>query len=129
MISVVLADDNTTMLETLRDELGADFEILGSATNGVDAVEQVLRLDPDVAVLDITMPFMNGLQVVTRLREGNCRTKTLFLTIHEEPEYIAAGFASGALGYVSKRRLSGDLPTAIREVFEGRTFLSSTLRP
>jgi DNA-binding NarL/FixJ family response regulator len=128
MITVVLADDNTTMLENLRDELGGQFRILGSATNGVDAVTEVMRLDPDVAVLDITMPFMNGLHVVARLREENCRTKVIFLTIHEEPEYIAAGFAAGALGYVSKRRLSSDLPRAIREVFEGKTFLSPTLR-
>jgi DNA-binding NarL/FixJ family response regulator len=128
MISVVLADDNPAMLENLRAELGDEFKILGSAINGLDAVREVLRLDPDVAVLDITMPFMNGLDVVARLREANCRTKALFLTIHEEPEYVAAGFAAGALGYVSKRRLSSDLPRAIREVFEGRTFLSPTLR-
>jgi two-component system, NarL family, response regulator DegU len=128
MISLVLADDNAAMLENLTEELGAEFKILGSARNGFDALREVIRLEPDVLILDITMPFMSGLHVAERLRDTGSQTKTIFLTIHEEPEYIAAGLEAGALGYVTKRRFSNDLPTAIREVFAGRTFLSPTLR-
>jgi DNA-binding NarL/FixJ family response regulator len=127
-ITVFLADDNGDMLTDLRDELAGQFLISGTAGNGQDAVREVLRSGPDVLVLDITMPLLNGLQVAEQLRASNCRTKILFLTIHEEPEYISAAFCAGAYGYVSKRHLASDLVHAIREVFGGRKFLSPTLQ-
>ena len=113
-IRVLLVDDNGEMLTDLRDELSAEFEIAGTAENGEEAIREVLRLDPDVIVLDITMPVMNGLQVASSLRDMHRRTKILFLTIHEEPEYISAAFSVGACGYVTKRRLASDLALAIR---------------
>ena len=128
IIRVLLADDNQDMLSDLRDELGAEFEIAGTTDNGEEAVRQVLRLDPDVLVLDLNMPVMNGLQVASLLREKHPRTKILFLTIHEEPEYISAAFSAGARGYVTKRHMASDLALAIREVFDGRNFLSPFLK-
>src|SRR5215469_15737013 len=116
------------MLQDLRDELSAEFEIAGTAENGEEAVREVPRLDPDILVLDITMPLMNGLQVASMLREKHPRTKILFLTIHEEPEYISAAFSAGARGYVTKRHMASDLALAIREVFDGRNFLSPFLK-
>jgi DNA-binding NarL/FixJ family response regulator len=126
-IRVLLVDDNGEMLTDLRDELSAEFEIAGTADNGQEAIREVLRLDPDVIVLDVTMPVMNGLQVASSLRDMHRRTKILFLTIHEEPEYISAAFSVGACGYVTKRRLASDLALAIREVSVGRNFLSPSL--
>lgn len=126
-IRVLLVDDNLAMLTELHDELDAEFAIAGTAHNGEEALKAVDRLDPDVVVIDITMPGLNGLQVATRLRESHPRTKILFFTIHEEPEYISAAFTTGACGYVSKRRLISDLAHAIREVVAGRTFLSPSL--
>lgn len=126
-IRVLLVDDNGEMLTDLRDELSAEFEIAGTADSGEEAIREVLRLDPDVIVLDITMPVMNGLQVASSLRDMHRRTKILFLTIHEEPEYISAAFSVGACGYVTKRRLASDLALAIREVSVGRNFLSPSL--
>jgi len=109
-IRVLLVDDNGEMLTDLRDELSAEFEIAGTADSGEEAIREVLRLDPDVIVLDITMPVMNGLQVASSLRDMHRRTKILFLTIH-----------------VTKRRLASDLALAIREVSVGRNFLSPSL--
>ena len=126
-IRVLLVDDNGEMLTDLRDELSAEFEIAGTADNGEEAIREVLRLDPDVIVLDVTMPVMNGLQVASSLRDMHRRTKILFLTIHEEPEYISAAFSVGACGYVTKRRLASDLALAIRAVSVGRNFLSPSL--
>ena len=126
-IRVLLVDDNGEMLTDLRDELSAEFEIAGTADNGEEAIREVMRLDPDVIVLDVTMPVMNGLQVASSLRDMHRRTKILFLTIHEEPEYISAAFSVGACGYVTKRRLASDLALAIREVSVGRNFLSPSL--
>ena len=128
IIRVLLADDNQDMLSDLRDELGAEFEIAGTTDNGEEAVRQILRLDPDVLVLDLNMPVMNGLQVASLLREKHPRTKILSLTIHEEPEYISAAFSAGARGYVTKRHMASDLALAIREVFDGRNFLSPFLK-
>ena len=128
IIRVLLVDDNGEMLTDLRDELSAEFEIAGTAENGEQAVREVFRLEPDIVVLDITMPVMNGLQVASLLREKRPGTKILFLTIHEEPEYISAAFSAGACGYVTKRRLASDLRAAIREVYDGRNFLSPSLQ-
>ena len=128
MISVLLVDDNGEMLTDLRDELSDEFEIAGTAENGEEAVREVLRLDPDVLVLDLNMPVMNGLQVASLLREKHPRTKILILTIHEEPEYVSAAFCAGALAYVTKRRLASDLRLAIRETYNGRKFLSPSLQ-
>jgi DNA-binding NarL/FixJ family response regulator len=128
IIRVLLVDDNGEMLTDLRDELSAEFEIAGTAENGEQAVREVFRLEPDIVVLDITMPVMNGLQVASLLREKRPATKILFLTIHEEPEYVSAAFSAGACGYVTKRRLASDLRAAIREVYDGRNFLSPSLQ-
>jgi DNA-binding NarL/FixJ family response regulator len=127
IIRVLLVDDNGEMLADLQDELSDEFEIAGTADSGEEAIREVLRLDPDVIVLDVTMPVMNGLQVASSLRDMHRRTKILFLTIHEEPEYISAAFSVGACGYVTKRRLASDLALAIREVSVGRNFLSPSL--
>jgi DNA-binding NarL/FixJ family response regulator len=127
-IRVLLVDDNREMLTDLRGELSGEFEIAGTAGNGEEAIREVLRLDPDVIVLDITMPVMSGFQVASSLHDMRRRTKVLFLTIHEEPEYISAAFSGGACGYVTKRRLASDLVLAIREVSAGRNFVSPSLR-
>ena len=127
-IRILLADDNDAVLAEIRELLGEEFEIIGTVSNGQDAVEAVLRFDPDVVVLDMAMPILDGLQAASRIQETNARTKILFLTINENVEYVSAAFAAGASGYVTKRRLLSDLAHAIREVAEGRTFLSASLR-
>jgi DNA-binding NarL/FixJ family response regulator len=127
-IRVLLADDNQGVLADVRGELVKDFEIVGTAGNGEDAIRSAFLLDPDILVLDISMPVLNGLEVASRLRGAHSRTKVLFLTIHEQAEYISAAFATGAMGYVTKRHLASDLARAIREVVQGHTFLSPSLR-
>ena len=126
-IRVLLADDSEALLADLREELSKEFDIVGTAENGEDAVRAVLQLDPDVLVIDIAMPVLNGIQASSRIRKAHPRTKILFLTINEQAEYISAAFSAGASGYVTKRRLASDLATAIREVSLGNTFLSPSL--
>jgi DNA-binding NarL/FixJ family response regulator len=125
---ILLADDNEAFLAELCRELENEFEIVGTVMNGRDAVESARRLDPDVVVLDISMPVLNGIQASLRIRESHPRTKVLFLTIHENDEYIEAAFSAGAYGYVTKRRLASDLVDAIHEVSQGHSFLSPSLR-
>jgi DNA-binding NarL/FixJ family response regulator len=125
---IFLADDNEALLAKLCHELEVEFEIVGTATNGQDAVEAVLWLNPDVIVLDISMAFLSGIQASLLIRERHPRSKVLFLTIHETDEYISAAFSAGASGYITKRRIASDLARGIREVSRGNLFVSPSLR-
>jgi len=127
-IRILLADDNDEILAEVRELLEKEFEIIGTVTNGQDAVEAVRLFNPDVVVLDIAMPVLDGIGALERIRQINSHTKILFLTIQEANEYISRTLSAGASGYVTKRRLLSDLEHGIREVAEGRTFLSPSLR-
>ena len=125
-IRVLLADDNETILARVRAVLREEFEIVGSVNNGRDAITEVQRLDPDVLVIDISMPILDGLQAVSRLGPGY-RTKFVFLTVHEDQDFVDAAFAIGASGYVAKSDVSSDLAPAILEVVEGRKYISKSI--
>ena len=127
-IRVVLADDNRPLLTEIATRLGEGFEIVGTAEDGEETIRVVERSDPNVLVLDISMPLLNGLQVASRLQKSGCHTKIVFLTIHEQASYISAGFSAGASAYVTKRCMASDLAAAIRAVVDGQTFLSPSLR-
>jgi len=127
-IRVVLADDHLEVIARIRAILGDEFEVIDAAENGQQAVSAVLALDPDVLVTDISMPFLNGLQAARSIQKFNSRVKIIFLTIHEDRDFIAAAFSAGATGYVTKRRLSTDLVCAIQEALKGHTFVSSSIR-
>jgi len=127
-IRVVLADDHPEVIAKVRGILGDEFEVVEQAANGDEAVTAVLALDPDVFVTDISMPMLNGLQAARRVQKENARVKIIFLTIHEDRDFINAAFSAGATGYVTKRRLSNDLVFAIQEALKGRTFVSNAIR-
>jgi DNA-binding NarL/FixJ family response regulator len=112
---------NAGVLAYLRALLGKAFDIVGEFENGKLAVEGALGLDPDVVVLDISMPVMNGFQASALLRDLKCRTKIVILTTYEDSEFIAKAFSCGADAYVCKRRLADDLGAAISAVLHGNT--------
>jgi DNA-binding NarL/FixJ family response regulator len=123
-VRVLLADDHPGVRAYLQAKLGKVFEIVGAVEDGKQAVDAALRLDPDVLVLDISMPVMNGFTASARLRDLKCRTKIVILTTYEDVAYIDAAFSSGANAYVTKDRLATDLELAIRAVLHGNTFTS-----
>ena len=125
-VRVLLADDNERILAFVRTVLGDEFEVVGAVMNGRDAVAEVRRLDPDVLLIDISMPILNGLEAVSRISSG-CRTRIVFLTVHEEQALVDAAFAIGAVGYVAKSDITTDLIPAIREVVEGHKYISNSL--
>jgi DNA-binding NarL/FixJ family response regulator len=127
-IRVVLADDHREVIAKIRGVLGDQFEVVEAAENGNQAVIAVLALNPDIFVTDISMPVLNGLQAARRIQKTNSRVKIIFLTIHEDRDFIAAAFSAGATGYVTKRRLSTDLVVAIQEALKGHTFVSDSIR-
>jgi DNA-binding NarL/FixJ family response regulator len=127
-IRVVLADDHREVIEKVRGILGDEFEVVETAEDGRQAVRAVLTLDPDVLVIDISMPLQSGLDAARSMQKANCRAKIVFLTIHEDRDFIAAALSAGGTGYVTKRRLSIDLVFAIHEALKGNTFVSNSVR-
>ena len=120
-IRVLLADDHEAMLEQVRSILSKDFDVVGAVGNGRDALTEVERLDPDVLVIDISMPVLNGLQTTAQLMSKKCRTRIVFLTVHDDQDYVAAAVAAGASSYVTKSHVTTELVPAIREAINGRT--------
>jgi DNA-binding NarL/FixJ family response regulator len=126
-IRVVLADDHQQMIAIVRRTLGEEVEVVGAVEDGKQAVNAVLTLDPDVLVIDISMPILNGLQAAKQLQTANCRTKIIFLSIYDGPDFRDAAFSAGAAGYVTKARLSTDLIPAIHEAILRQIFVSGSL--
>jgi DNA-binding NarL/FixJ family response regulator len=123
-VRVLLADDHVAMIARIRWQLGEQFDIVGTAENGQDAIDAVLRFDPDVLVIDISMPVLDGFQAASRIRDAGCKTKVIFVTVHQGADFVSAAFLSGASGYVTKSRLSTDLVPAIQDALVGRSFVS-----
>lgn len=128
-IRIVLADDHEIVLEGLRSLLQnkEGFEVVGEATTGAEAYQLITEKQPDVAVLDIAMPDMDGIEVARKLKADNCKTRILALSMHSEREYVKGLFAAGASGYMLKESALVELLRAIRTVHEGRRFLSDEL--
>ena len=121
---VVVADDNSGILTTVSNLLSPQFEVVACVGDGRQAVEAVLHLQPDVVVLDILMPGLDGIQAARRILKLGSTTRIIFLTGIDDPEYVAAGFELGGRGFVFKSSLYTDLPIAITAVLDGRTFCS-----
>jgi DNA-binding NarL/FixJ family response regulator len=126
-IRVLLADDHQAILHRVCELLGEDFEIVGTVNNGQDAVAATLRLNPDVLVIDISMPVLNGLQAVLQLRNAKRQTKIVFLTVHTGQDFVSAALSLGASAYVTKADVTTDLIPAIHEALAGRIFVSSSV--
>jgi DNA-binding NarL/FixJ family response regulator len=121
---IFLADDHDEFLEAEIALLLPHFEIAGVARDGASLVSEVQRLKPDVAVVDITMPLMNGIDAVHKLIESGSTAKFVFLTINSGEEFVKACQEVGARGYVWKSRMKTHLIPAIRSVLENRTYVS-----
>ena len=122
---VLLVDDNEAMLTRAAAVLTSAFNVVGTVKDGLAALAAAEALDPDVIVLDISMPGMSGLEVAARLRRSGSRAALVFLTVHDEEEFVLAAKAAGGKGYVVKGRLVSDLPAAVREVRAGGSFVSA----
>lgn len=130
-IRVLLAEDHTIVRKGLRALLDdeTDIEVVGEAEDGRETVRQVERVCPDVVLMDITMPLLNGVEATRQIKSQHPEVQVLGLTRHENEEYIYQLLRAGASGYVVKQAAPAELVEAIRAVFEGDTFLSPSINP
>lgn len=128
-LRLLLADDHVVVRSGLRMLLQAreDIEIVGEAENGREAVEKVRALQPDVVLMDVQMPDMNGIDATRRIKEVSPRTAVLALTMHEDDHYFFEMLHAGASGYVPKRAAPDELVKAIHTVSQGNVFLYPSL--
>ena len=124
---ILVADDHLLTLEGIRTVLEAHHEIVGTATDGRALLEAALRLKPELIVLDITMPLLNGVDAAIQIKKSLPETKLLFVTMHVNPAYLEAALAAGATGYVLKSAAREELLTAVDSVLKGRIYITPSL--
>lgn len=122
---LLIADDDAAIRDMLRHYVEGGYQIVGEAENGLEAVNAAERLQPDIVLLDISMPVMGGFAAARRLKEKMPTLLIIFVSQHPDPSYMDEAFRSGASGYVLKRLAVRDLTAAIEEVRAGGTFRSA----
>jgi DNA-binding NarL/FixJ family response regulator len=121
---VLLADDHALLLGAFETLLSHECDIVGKAADGRELVAEALRLKPDVIVLDIMMPLLNGLEAARQIRQSLKSVRLIFVTMNEDADLAAEAFRAGASGYLLKRSAPPELLTAIREVMQGRSYVT-----
>jgi DNA-binding NarL/FixJ family response regulator len=121
---VLVADDNRSVLDLVASLLSRSFDVVALVSDGQAALDATLEFKPDLAVLDISMPRMSGIEVARELRTRNSTAKVVFLTVHKDAEILAACLAAGGRGYVVKELMGSDLISAVSEALADRVFVS-----
>ncbi len=124
---VLVADDHRAMLDTLVGLLSRDFEVIAAVTDGLSAVTEATQLEPDLLVLDIAMPGLNGIAAAARLKKEGSTAKIVFVTNLRDREFVDKSLALGEVGFVVKDRLVADLLPAIHRVLAGEAFVSPSV--
>jgi two-component system, NarL family, response regulator NreC len=129
-IRVMLADDHSLVRKGFRRMLEdeADFDVVGEASNGLDAVQKARDWSPDVLVMDMSMPELDGVQATREIVRQNNQIKILILSMFSDDSYVSNSLAAGACGYMLKDAMDNDLPRAIRVIAEGNSYLSPGLK-
>jgi DNA-binding NarL/FixJ family response regulator len=128
-ITVLLAEDNTIFRKSLKllIELDGDIKVVGEAKNGREAVRMAIQLRPEVIVMDIAMPLLNGLEATRQIMETSSASRILILSAHPDPEYVKQAVILGASGYLIKQSSTQVLADAIREVLKGNSFFCAPI--
>jgi DNA-binding NarL/FixJ family response regulator len=130
-LRILLADDHSVVRAGLKAliDAQADLKVVGEASDGVEVLAMVESARPDIVVMDLSMPTLNGLEATQRLRERSVTVRVLVLSVHEDATYLRRALEAGATGYVLKRAAAASLIGAIREVGAGRVYLDPALNP
>jgi DNA-binding NarL/FixJ family response regulator len=122
--TVLLADDHTGILEMVSELLAPDYQVAGIRGDGASAVLAAEQLKPDVIVMDVALPLLNGIEATRKIRRAGGKSEIVLLSAHDDSDYVQYAFEAGAKGYVVKSRMNRELRFALREVLAGRTFVS-----
>lgn len=130
-VKIMITDDHSMIREGLKNllELDGDIEVIAEAEDGMECLDKLESIHPDVLLLDINMPKMNGLEVLKKLKEKRSKLKVLVLTVHNETEYLMKAVDIGINGYVLKDSESSELKKAIFAIYEGETYIQPSLIP
>jgi DNA-binding NarL/FixJ family response regulator len=120
--TLLLADDNPELLATLVEMLQTKYKIAAALPNGKSVLDQIGTLVPDIVILDVSLGDLTGFEVARKLKESDLKVKIIFLTVHEDIDFVSAAFDVGVSGYVFKSRVSQDLTRAIDIVLNGGRF-------
>jgi DNA-binding NarL/FixJ family response regulator len=121
---VLLADDHTLLLEAFQKLLADECDIVGAVSNGRELLTAAAQVKPDVVVVDVTMPLLNGIDAARQLKQSLPSTRIIFLTMNEDPDLAAEAFRAGAAAYLLKRSAASELVTAIHEVMRHRSYIT-----
>ena len=121
---ILLADDHKEIRDRAVRLLEPEFEVVGAVADGNALVRASAQLKPDVCVVDISMPLLNGIEAAMRMRKNGSEARIVFLTVHQDSDFVRAALRTGALGYVIKSRMASDLCAAINDAISGHLFVS-----
>jgi DNA-binding NarL/FixJ family response regulator len=124
---ILIADDNSAVLKHVSKVLRRDYEVVAALEDGSSVLKECAHYKPDVIVLDISMGDPSGIDVARTLRDRGCRSKIIFLTVHEDADYVNAAMGAGGSGYVVKSRMNAELVHAVKAVLAGKLFVSGIL--
>jgi DNA-binding NarL/FixJ family response regulator len=125
---ILLADDHTAILDHVSDMLKDDYEVIGRVEDGNSVYSEVKKLKPDLVVLDISMGQCSGIEIARQLQEQGYTGEIVFLTVHEDPDFVSAAIGVGGRGYVIKSRVNVDLRPAMEAALLHRVFVSTLER-
>jgi DNA-binding NarL/FixJ family response regulator len=127
--TIIIAEDHNILRAGLKALLTSNpqFDVVGEADNGRDAIRRVIDLKPDLVIMDLNMPGLNGMDAIREIKERMPEIKALVLTVHNEEEYVLASLKAGANGYVLKDATQNELMTATERVLNGKTYLSAEI--
>ena len=126
---VLIADDHSVVAEALKSMLAGDYEIVGMVTDGRTLIAKATELKPELILVDIGMPLLNGLEAAERIRQALPQIRFVFLTMMNDPNLAAAALSLAPVGYILKHSVVSELKTAMTEVLQGRSFVTPRLKP
>lgn len=127
-LRVLVAEDHAAVRSSVVRLLSKNYDVIGAVNDGRELLDAVNTMEPDVLVVDLSLPVITGIEAASVLKRMNCSSKIVFLTVHNDPDFVRAAHDAGALGYVLKQQMTSDLPEAIDKAFAGEQFTSPSVR-
>ena len=127
-LRVLVAEDHAAVRSSVVRLLSKSYDVIGAVNDGRELLDAVNTMEPDVLVVDLSLPVITGIEAASVLKRMNCSSKIVFLTVHNDPDFVRAAHDAGALGYVLKQQMTNDLPEAIDKAFAGEQFTSPSVR-